>query len=120
METDAASFLLGETLVGLQRRIRDELADAKKDKKKIELAVLGAVAAVRALVEAFPEHGFQCHTEDFEEWRDSYLEWLDAHSDKFPLNAKHKKLLRENAVNEFERILKHCDDSGYRLDREDE
>ena len=42
LQTDAASFVLGETLINLQRRIRDDLKAAKTD-GCLERPVVGAV-----------------------------------------------------------------------------
>ena len=114
LHTDEASFVLGQTLIELQRRIRDDLHSAKTD-SVLERPVLGAVLCVRALLEAFPDYGFHCHTRDFEEWRDLYLAWYDRESVRFPLSVRAKKKLRENAVVEFERVLVHTEATGYRL-----
>lgn len=116
-QTDAASYVLGETLVNLQRRIRDDLKAAESD-KVIERPVLGAVVCLRVLLEAFPAFGFQCHTEDIQEWRQQYLAWLEANLSRIKLKANDKKLLRENAVKEFDRIEKLSDATCYRLDEE--
>jgi hypothetical protein len=115
--TDAASFVLGETLVNLQRRIRDDLKAAQSD-QRLERPVLGALLCIRAIVEAFPDHGFHCHTEDICEWRDQYLAWLDANLPRIKMKAGDKKLLRQHAVNEFDRVEKLSDASAYRLDEE--
>jgi hypothetical protein len=117
METDAATYVLGETLVNLQRRIRDDLKAAAAD-KVTERPVLGALACLRALLEAFPEHGFHCHPEDIEEWRDQYLAWFDANASKIRLKAADKKQMRELAVKKFDRVAELGEGSGYRLDEE--
>ncbi len=114
LHTDEASFVLGQTLVELQRRIRDDLRMARTD-GVVERPILGAVLCIRALLEAFPGYGFHCHTKDIEEWRDLYLAWYDQESVRFPLSAKARKKLRENAVDEFERVLAHAEATGYRL-----
>ena len=117
LHTDAASFVLGETLVGLQRRIRDDLEAARSD-RRLERPALGALLCLRAIVEAFPDHGFHCHTEDIREWRDQYLAWLDANLPRIKMKSGDKKLLRQHVVSEFERVEKLSDASGYRLDEE--
>ena len=115
LHTDEASFVLGETLVQLQRRIRDDLRAAEND-GKLERPVLGAVVCIRALLEAFPGYGFHCHTKDVEQWRDEYLKWYDEKGRKrIRLRAKEKDLLREKAVAEFDRVLAHTEATGYRL-----
>ncbi|HVK18944.1 MAG TPA: hypothetical protein VM533_18585 [Fimbriiglobus sp.] len=117
LHTDAASFVLGETLVALQRRIRDDLTASQSD-RCLERPVLGALLCIRAIVEAFPDHGFHCHTEDIQEWRGQYLAWLDANLPRIKLKSGDKKLLRQHAVSEFDRVEKLSDGSAYRLDEE--
>jgi hypothetical protein len=115
LHTDEASFVLGETLVQLQRRIRDDLKAAESD-GRIERPVLGAVVCLRALLEAFPGYGFHCHTKDIEQWREQYLAWFDANQKRIRrLSAKERKLMREKAVSEFERVLAHTEATCYRL-----
>ena len=115
LHTDEASFVLGETLVQLQRRIRDDLRAAVND-GKLERPALGAVVCIRALLEAFLGYGFHCHTKDIRQWRDEYLKWYDEKGrKKIRLRAKEKDLLREKAVVEFDRVLAHTEATGYRL-----
>jgi hypothetical protein len=113
--TDAASFVLGETLIGLLRRIRDDLKAAQND-QILERPVLGAVVCLRVLLEAFPQYGFHCHPLDIKEWREQYFQWLDANIGKIRLKAKDKVELREIAAKEFDRVLELSKSKGYRLE----
>ena len=44
-----------------------------------------------------------------------YLRWYDENGKRIRLKAKQRKLLREKAVAEFERVLVHTEPHGYRL-----
>ena len=113
--TDEASFVLGRTLVNLQRELRDDLTAAQKD-DVIERKTLGTVVCLRVLLEAFPDYGFHVHTADVSEWRDAYFAWLDANISRIRLPAGKKKQLRENAVAEFSRLGELSQATTYRLD----
>lgn len=114
LDAEAAEFVLAQTLVSLLRRVRDDLKSADTD-KVIERPVMGAVVCLRVLLEAFPEYGFYCHPLDIREWRERYFQWLDANIGKIRLKAKDKKLLRENAAKEFDRVLELSHSKTYRL-----
>ena len=116
LHTDEASFEVGRTMVALQRKIRDDLVEAQSD-KKVERPVLGALVCLRALLEAIPDHDFVVHPDDVNDWRDQYVAWFKKNRGKMrKIKAAEKDKLLENALSEFDRVLKRAGSKTYRLD----
>lgn len=115
LETDEACFTVGRTLVDLQRKLRDDLLASRSD-GITERPTLGFVFCLRAILEATPERGFCVHTADVSEWKEQYLEWFKANSKKIRPRSGGKKLLKERAIAEFDRLLELSQATAYRLD----
>jgi hypothetical protein len=57
-----AETAYNRTFFYLQKVIDADLRQAQTD-ERVDRAVMGAVVAQRALIEAFPSMGFRCHTD---------------------------------------------------------
>ena len=114
LETDASSFAVGETIIWLLRKIRDDLRAAETD-GEIHRSVLGHLVCLRVLLEGIPDYRFHSHPDDMKKFRDQYLAWFDAHAKRFRFTAKQKKSHREKALKEFEQVLAYSKSKTYPL-----
>ena len=117
LHTDEASFEVGRTMVALQRRIRDDLIAAESD-STMERPLLGALVCLRAILEAFPDHGFAVHAADVKEWRDKFDAWFKKNQGRMrKLKSAERNMLLKNVHSEFDRVLTRAISKGYRLDQ---
>ncbi len=96
----------------LEKIIAADLQLAESD-DRTDRAILGAVVALRVLLEAHPEFGFHCHASDFAGWKSRYLAWFDANAARLQRTAAARRKMRKLAEAEFDRILQLCDGKGY-------
>ena len=114
LDSFEAETIYGRTFFNLQKIIDADLKLAESD-TRTDRGVLGAVVAQRVLLEAFPQYGFKCHTKDFECWKDQYLEWFDKNSKRIRMKKAERDQMRQNAVNEFDRIIELSQPVSYRF-----
>ena len=115
LKTDEACFSVGRTLVEIQRKLVADL-DASGHDGLTERPTLGFVFCLRAILEASPERGFYVHTADVEQWKEQYLLWFAANSKKIRPRKGGKRLLKEHAIAEFDRLIELSQSTAYRLD----
>ena len=106
---------MGRTLVDLQRKLVADLEASDHD-GITERPTLGFVFCLRAILEATPERGFYVHTADVTEWKEKYLAWFAANSKRVRPRKGGKRLLKERAIAEFDRLLELSQSTAYRLD----
>ena len=91
---------------------------AAESDSTMERPLLGALVCLRAILEAFPDHGFAVHPADVNEWRDKFDAWFKKNQGRMrKLKAAERNMLLKNIHSEFDRVLTRAISKGYRLDQ---
>lgn len=114
LDSESAECVYGRIFFDLQKIVVADLRLALAD-DRIDRAIMGAVVAQRVLLEAFPKHfAPACHTEDFIEWKQQYLEWFDANAKRIRMKKADRESMRQQAVDEFDRIIELSSSKTFR------
>lgn len=108
LDSENAETAYGSLFFHLQKIIEADLRLASAD-NRYDRAIMGAVVAIRVLIEADVTLGTTgCHKQDFIEWKERYLKWLDSNSQKIFRQKAKREEMRKLAEAEFDRIIKRC------------
>lgn len=111
LDNQSAAAAYGRTLFYLQKIIVADLKMCRSD-DRLDRAIMGAVVAIRVLLEEHEMFATSCHSEDFQEWKSQYLEWFDKNSAKIARKKGTRDEMRRLAESEFDRIIRLCCGKG--------
>lgn len=107
LDSENAETAYCRTFFYFQKIIAADLVFAESDDRR-DRAIMGAVVAMRVLLEANPQFGFHCYKCDFREWKTKYLKWFDANAKRLQRTKPARDKMRRLAEQEFDRILALC------------